>query len=1060
MSILRCVVLAVLVVVSGIASQATRPGGQPAGAAEPAGQPAAATASPAEVDYSAELPRIPPTEPADTLKTFTVAPGFKIEQVAAEPLVNSPVAMEWDENGRLYVCEMRGYSENRDDKLSRISVLDDTDGDGRFDKSTVFIDGLLWPTAVFPFDGGLFVADAPDVYYFKDTDGDGRASHTPEEKKLVLTGFGTSNVQGLLNSFRWNLDNRIEIATGSLGGDIVKGDAPKDARPTSIRGRDLSMHPRTYDFVPTSGASQHGMSFDDWGRKFVSSNSNHIQQVMYEDRYIARNPFLDAPPAKVSIAADGPQAEVFRTSPVEPWRVVRTRLRVSGAVRGAVEGGGRAAGYFTGATGVTIYRGDAFGDEWRGMAVVGDVGSNLVHRKRLEPNGLEFIAKRIDENSEFVSSSDIWFRPAQFANAPDGTLYIMDVYREVIEHPASLPPEIKKHLDLTAGRDRGRIYRVVPAEGFTHRPTPKLGSATTAELVALLEHPNSWHRETAARLIYTRQDKSAIEPLQKLARESKSPLGRMHALYALRNLTGETKPRTSPPYIGTHGLTIDLVTAALNDKDSRVRRHATRITEGVHDLTRLRHLVKLADDPDPEVRYQLAFSLGQSMDPMRETFESPGRDWFITGTPRYEVATDGIAKLLRVDSSDRWIRMAAQSSLYNSFYRNFPTLGRVLTQLLDDPTYRNKPGAREMLETLAAFIARKSRSTEIKIAVDAIDSLPESDAALALAMTRGLLQEMKRPNSILGKMSAAGELKKMDAVVATMLAAALKTAGDSQADAKKRVPAIDSLSLGKFADVQATLAKLIDNREPHEVQLAAVAVLGKYDDPAVAEVLLAAWPRLSPQIKEPAAEVLFARPDRTVALFDAVDAGRVPPGDLAPSRLQLLTKSKNEAIRERAVKLFTAVKPGRRQDVVEAYRDVLQLTGDPARGKAAFKKTCSVCHKIEGVGTEIGPNLTAIKTRGPEAVLTNVLDPSREVNPLYVNYVATTVDGRTITGLIAAESAASLTLKRAEGVTDTVLRVDLEELQSTGLSIMPEGLEKQLDKQTLADVIAYLMQVQ
>lgn len=976
----------------------------------------------APVDYSAELPRIPPTEPADALQTFTVAPGFRIEQVAAEPLVNSPVAMEFDENGRLYVCEMRGYSEDRDAKLSRISVLDDTNGDGRFDKSTVFIDGLLWPTALFPFDGGLFVGDAPDLYYFKDVDGDGRASHTPEEKKLVLTGFGTSNVQGLLNSFRWNLDNRIEIATGSLGGEIVKGDAPKGTRPVSIRGRDLSLDPRTYDFLPTSGAAQHGMSFDDWGRKFVSSNSNHIQQVMYEDRYIARNPFLDAPPARLTIAADGPQAEVYRTSPVEPWRIVRTRLRVSGVVKGAVEGGGRAAGYFTGATGVTIYRGDAFPAEWRGMAVVGDVGSNLVHRKKLEQHGLEFVAKRIDDKSEFVSSSDIWFRPAQFANAPDGALYILDVYREVIEHPASLPPDIKKHLDLTAGRDRGRIYRVVPAEGFTHRPTPKLGTATTAELVALLEHPNAWHRETASRLLFTRQDKSAIEPLKQLAAESKSPPGRMHALYALAGLQGLDKAT---------------LILRLEDHDPQVRRHAVRLSEQFLGSDGISHrLTKIADrDDDLEVRFQLAFSRGELPDNSQH------------------FQPNDLAKIIRQDPENPWMRAAVQSSLVDG-------AAFLFGYLIQDVTFRDSTGGREFLAKLATQISQQNREADVKSAVAALDKLPESEAPLALAVTRGLSQGLKRPNSVLAKMSAAGELKKMDAVVANMLAAALKTAGDAKADVKKRVPAIDSLSLGKFAEVQATLAELIDSREPHEVQLAAVAVLGKYDDPAVADVLIAAWSKLSPQLKEPAVNVLFARPTSTLALFDAVDAGRVPTGDLAPSRLQLLSKSKNSAIRERAEKLFSTVKPGRRQDVVEAYRGVLQLAGDVDRGRAAFRKTCSVCHRVENFGTEIGPNLTAIKTRGPDAVLTNVLDPSREVNPLYVNYVAVTNDGRTLTGLIAAESAASITLKRAEGVSDTVLRVDLDELQSTGLSIMPEGLEKQLDQQTLADVIAYLMQVQ
>jgi putative membrane-bound dehydrogenase-like protein len=419
-----------------------------------------------------------------------------MEQTAAEPLVHSPVAIAFDENGRMYVVEMIDYSEQDKEFLGAVRVLEDTDGDGRFDKSTVLADKLSWPTAIACYDGGVFVGAAPDIYYLKDTDGDGKA----DIRKTVFTGFGRSNVQGLFNSFLWGLDNRIHGATSSSGAQVVRADV-KDAKPVVVSGRDFAFDPRTLELVPTSGGAQHGMSFDDWGRKFLSSNSDHIQLVMYEERYLARNKYLAASGPRASIAADGPQAEVFRISPVEPWRIVRTRLRMSAKVPGPVEGGGRAAGYFTGATGVTIYRGDAWPAEYRGQAFVGDVGSNIVHRKVLEPDGVGLVARRVDEKKEFVASTDIWFRPAQFANAPDGNLYIIDVYREVIEHPASLPPPIKKHLDLTSGRDRGRIYRVTH-DGFKQRPLPRLGKATTAELVATLAHRNGWHRDTAARLLF------------------------------------------------------------------------------------------------------------------------------------------------------------------------------------------------------------------------------------------------------------------------------------------------------------------------------------------------------------------------------------------------------------------------------------------------------------------------------------------------------------------------------------------------------------------------------
>ena len=272
--------------------------------------------------------------------------------------------------------------------------MEDSDGDGRFDKSTVFVQGLAWPTAVFCWDGGVLVADAPDIWFFKDTTGDGVA----DERRVLFTGLGTGNVQGLANSFQWGLDNRIYLSLSSTGADLISPN-DKAAKPVSLRGRDIAIDPLTWAVTPVSGGGQHGLSFNDWGDRFVCSNSDHLQEIMYEDRYLARNPYLAAPSPRRSIAADGPQADVFRTSPVEPWRIVRTRLRTQGIVPGIVEGGGRPAGYFTGATGATIYRGDAWPNQWKGLAVVGDVGSNLVHRKRLEASGVGFIGKRIDENS-------------------------------------------------------------------------------------------------------------------------------------------------------------------------------------------------------------------------------------------------------------------------------------------------------------------------------------------------------------------------------------------------------------------------------------------------------------------------------------------------------------------------------------------------------------------------------------------------------------------------------------------------------------------------------------
>ena len=962
-------------------------------------------------DLKAELPRIPPHEPQDALATFQVHPGFHIEQVAAEPLLNSPVAMAFDDRNRLYVVEMRDYSEQDKDRLGQVRLLEDTDGDGRMDRATLFAEQLSWPTALTCYDGGIFVGAAPDIYYLKDTDGDGKA----DVHKTVFTGFSRGNVQGLLNSFHWGLDNRIHGATSTGGGQIKRPDAP-DFKLVSVNGRDFSFDPRRLDLRAESGGAQHGMSFDDWGRKFVCSNSDHIQLVMFDDRYVARNPSLAAPGPRVSIAADGPQAEVFRTSPIEPWRIVRTRLRVTGAVQGLVEGGGRAGGYFTGATGTTIYRGDAWPAEYVGQSFTGDVGSNIVHRKIIESNGVGFIARRADPGKEFVASTDNWFRPAQFANAPDGALYIIDVYREVIEHPQSLPPEIKQYLDLTSGRDRGRIYRIL-ADNAARRPLPKLAKSSTTELVAELASANGWTRDTAARLLFERQDRTAIAPLERLAAESKSPLGRMHALHALA---------------GLNALTPNIVLARLNDEHPRVREHAVRLAEGLAgDSTEIRgKLIAMAADDDARVRYQLAFTLGEIKDPAR-----------------YQA----LATIARRDAGDPWVRLAVFSSLAEG-------AGEVFAILANDKTWRSSDAGRGLLQDFAKYVGRQNHRSEIAKVLKALDALSPQDVKLATATVRGLGEGLARSPQPLADQFAALGSATAQKILADQLATARTHVADEQLAPADRIDAAAVLALGTFADGGPVLLKLLSNRQPQNVQSAALATLSRFSDPSIAEALLEAWPTLSPRLRAEATEAIFSRGPWLQALLSAAERGEVSLADLDPVRLKTLESHSNPAIRDAARPLLAKIKVGRRQDVVEAYRGALTASGDISRGRQVFQKICATCHRVEGVGHEIGPSLAGFRTKGAEAILVNVLDPNREVNPQFVNYVLITHDGRSLTGIVAAETANSVTLKRAEEITESIPRDEIEQLRSSGLSIMPEGLEKQIDPAAMADLLAYLLQ--
>ncbi len=947
-----------------------------------------------------------PMTPAESLRAFDVPPGFKVELVASEPLIRSPVAMDFDENGRLFVAEFPEYNlyahPNPPKVRGCIKMLESTKSDGKYDKVTVYADDLDSPVAVACWDGGIFVGVVPDLWYFKDTDGDGKA----DIRRKVLTGFERDKAgEAMLNSFRWGPDNRLHIATGLAGGNLRHADKP-NAKPVLVRRQNIHFDPRTEQFEPTSGGGQHGMTLDDWGDTFVCDNSNPILHLSYDARYANRNPFVVAPSPVVDINAAGRYPNLHKISPPEPWREARTRLRKDKLVPGSDEGG-QPFGFFTGATGITVYRGDAFPPAYRGNIFVGEVANNLVYRAKLEPKALGWTAVRAEKDREFLASKDNWFRPVQFANGPDGGLYVVDMYRELIEGAAFLPPEVLKHVDVAGGVDKGRIWRIVP-DNFERPKPPQLGKATTAELVALLESPNGWTRDTAARLLYQRQDKEAVTALQKLAKESKSPLARMHALYALRGMQADGYAN---------------LFAALKDTDPRVREHALRLMEGdawINPDVSF-HLWMLEDDPSPRVRYQLAFTYG---------------------TRGYALK---LARLVRKDGENELMRFAVLCCPKDC--------DRLFADLLGDAKYRVTAGGKALLLPLVAQIASANRANEVAAVVKAINALPEAEKALARELVQAFVAKLppaaraKLGGLLTGK---AGE------VLADLLSGAVKTAADEKADPAARAEAIRTLALTPFADAKPVLAKCLNVQQPQPVQLAALETLAKYDSAEVPPMVLAAWPAMSPKIRATAIETLLSRPAWVGAFLDAVEKKVVLPTDLDPARVQLLVKSPDEKVSSRAAKLFAANAPSKRQDVIAKYQKALDLKGDVAKGKMVFKESCASCHKLEGVGEAVGPDLASIKNRGTESVLTNILDPNREVLPQYYSYLLTTNEDVIISGMIAAETANTVTIRKSDGTSETVQRVNIQSLRSTGLSAMPEGLEEKIPLQAMADLLAYL----
>ncbi|MEP6667812.1 MAG: PVC-type heme-binding CxxCH protein [Chthoniobacter sp.] len=960
-----------------------------------------------------KFPSVPPTPPAEAEKTFQTLHGFRMELLAAEPMVASPVAMAYDEDGRCYVAEMVDYpytdkahhkpsQENPTDAaIGRIRLLIDDDGDGKFDRSTIFAEGLSWPTGIACWKGGIIVTATPDIWYFKDTKGDGKA----DVHQKLFTGFRKFNVQAVMNNPLWALDNRLYIAGGSNGGDIQNLTHP-ESKPLSLRRADLRLDPRDMTLEAVSGGARYGNTRDDYGNRFLCNIRNPAQHVAIESRYLARNPYLPAVSALADVAEAGDQLPVFRASPPEAWRELRAKRWSADSTvtahmpRSELIG----SGVVTSSSGITAYRGDGYPAEFRNNLVVADVAGNLFYRLATTPDSITFKGTRVDGNREWCAGRDIWFRPVNFVNAPDGCLHVCDMYREVIEHPWSLPEDIHAALDLERGRDRGRLYRLAPP-GFRPRPAPRLSQASTAELVALLAHPNAWHSDTAQRLLFERQDQSAVPALRVMITQHANALARLHALWTLD---------------GLGALNEDDLLAATRDADEHLRRAAVLLAEPrLKASEALRATVaRLTEDASKGVRYQAALSLGEVSD----------------------AAGAALAALAAHDLADPWIRTAILSSAGTHIVE-------VARAVLRSP---DSADAATFVRDVGAIVGAGANKEECRTFLDALEREAATHVASARAGALGLAKGLARHGQTPTAFASFDGLRWLLTVVDRAQNSALDTA----APIDQRTQSVDLLALADFPALQALAEKLLQPNQPEPVRIAFIQLLRDRRDAGVAATLLNAWPTLTPAAREAAVGVLTSRKEWVEPLLVAVEKQQIKPAELSPTVRATLQRFPDPILRERAGKLF--VSAGSRQEVITRYQPVLALRGDATKGHEIYRAICSTCHRKGDEGRDIGPNLATIGAWSPEQLLTNILDPNREVAPNFMLYAVELKDGRALAGIIAAETETGVTLKSLDGTEQSFARSEIATLKATGSSPMPEGLEAAVSVQQMADLIAYL----
>lgn len=1017
-----------------------------------------------------EFPVTAPLESDLAEASFHGLDGFEMRLIASEPLVTDPVSITYDEDGRAYVCEMNDYpytdkaahkpsQENPTDlPLGKVRLLEDRDGDGVFDHSTVFAEGLSWPTGAVCWNGGVFVCATPDIWYLKDTDGDGEA----DVRDRVLTGFRKYNVQAVMNHPVWGPDHRIYVAGGSNGASITSPLHP-DRKPVVIRRHDFSFDPVTHELRLETGGARFGQGIDDWGNRFLCNIRNPCQHVRLSQALLGSNPFYTASDALVDCAESGDQLPVYRTSPVEPWREFRAkRWTDEGSTLPRSELTG--AGVVTSSSGITIYRGDAYPDSFREFAFVADVAGNLFYRMRLEPDGLTFRAVQVDGTANFCTSDDLWSRLVNFVNAPDGCLHVCDMYREVIEHPWSIPDDIHEALDLLRGRDRGRLYRLSPP-GFKPHPTPKLSQASAGELVALLDHANGWHRDTAARLLFERQDQAAIDPLVALARDGKTPGGRGGALRALRGLG----------FFG-RGPTVDLKSA----QRLAGRGDSSEPWAWLNDVGLSREafglLLQASQDPDANVRrLAIRISPGALLAP-RDMGEM------------YEIRQDAM-RLLH-DSDERVVIEAilAHSQVWSPAV--FPEFGRVCIANRDSP---------QILE--AALLATGASSftmfQEVLKARELEESEPLRDFLCQCAEMMGRAYPKGDPDApyhvarhlivrgdvdplarrVLGSLAAG-----LRRVRSTLEAAALapvrehadgreerwlarlledveRVTGDPGSDVADRVACLRLTREFFPEDIAADrLGRVMeDPLQGPEAQRVALELAGTLqNDAGVATVLIGGWKSMTPEIQSRVLTLLTARPGRTQVLLGALETETIPRGAVPVAIRAALLGSKDELVVQRARALFASSNGTPKSELVRRYLGEMGGTGDPEKGRLVYESACQACHRHGESGNDVGPHLGTVRAWTIDQLVTNILDPNREVSPNFALCVIETRAGTTISGIITEETETGLTLRLADGSEQTLERTAVASIASPGVSLMPEGLEAVVTPAQMADLVAFL----
>jgi putative membrane-bound dehydrogenase-like protein len=961
----------------------------------------AVAASPAPIPHGQNKAPGEPLAPADAVAKMTVPEGFQVELVAAEPDIVNPVAMTFDERGRIWITESVEYPRHdAGPGRDRIKVLEDTDGDGRADRFTIFADGLNIPSGIAVGAGGVWVANAPDILFLQDTDGDGRA----DRREVVVTGFGRDDTHELPNSLTWGPDGWLYGLNGVFNRGLVRQD-DREYRFTAAMFR---IHPRTrrFELFAEGTSNPWGIAWDGEGSAFVSAcvidHLWHLVQSGYYHR----------------------QAGAY---PPFAWKI-----------ESIVQHRHQQAAY----CGIHYFDSDAYPEQYRRKLYMGNIHGNCINCDSLDRDGSTYTGHG---EPDFLSANDAWFMPVVQKTGPDGCLYILDWYD-------------RYHCYQDAGRDpegidraKGRLYRV------RYQNTPRASSFDLAkekddQLIARLRSPNIYFRDLAQRLLGERADADSRPKLERLVLDEAAPrVARMHGLWAL---------------LGMGDLPSDFHSGLLACSDAGLRAWGVRAAGNATQLSAglVPQIEALANDSSPDVRLQVAIAatriqgldaihvlvrvaaqssndrlipriVWQNLHPLLEAQHAS----FLTAIEVPELRTSPGVALIVPRAFDRQLDFAARDAA--------PAAHLLSTYLHERPTDVEVQVARQCLAALTDKIQ------DGEIAGKPLELLrAECQAFMKRVLDRGVDHPLYLDVALVA-------VSWHDPSPLPTVRRALVATDHSDT---VRGEAFAALLAAKDHELLTLAEPLLVDRDGTSAELRRrmLALLGRLNDNAVADLALRAYPSLEPELKPQVIVLLAGRPAWGRKLMASIAAEQLPASAVDANQIRRLLATGDESLQAEVTRLWGTVRtersPDREQTIKRARQLVRATVGDPVAGRVIFQKTCGNCHKIYGEGQTIGPDITVNGRGSYEQLLSNVLDPSLVIGAAYQARTVVTEDGRILTGLLDEDSPERIVLRQQGGKTETIPRAQVAQMETSKLSLMPEDIDKQLKPQELIDLLTFL----